>query len=105
MNYEYPDRQQKLFEMWKALLIFICQTQRRLSFSREELRELLVFYQMKPLPLDNVLRQLVKEGHVVEKSKYASQYSSNPKSKENKGFVSKVFGYFFSGKEETPLAN
>lgn len=59
---------------------------------------------MKPLPLDNVLRQLLKEGLIHEKSKFASVYGK-PLPKENDGFVSKVFGYFFSGKQEAPLAN
>lgn len=37
MSYEYPDRQQRLYELWKRLLVFVCRAQRRLTFSRDEL--------------------------------------------------------------------
>lgn len=37
MDYEYPDRQQKLFDMWKRLLLFVCREQRRLIIHRDEL--------------------------------------------------------------------
>ena len=38
----------------------VCRGDGGLSFSRKDLAELLVFYNMKPLPLDNVVRQLEK---------------------------------------------
>lgn len=64
MSYEYPAQQHKTYELWKRLLVFVCVAERKLTFSRKYLSELLVFYGMKPLPLDAILRQLVKEGSV-----------------------------------------
>lgn len=73
-------------------------------FSRKALSELLIFYGMKPLPLDNIIRQLVKDRELFEKSKYAQVYEKEEK-KEKEGVVSKVWGYLFSSKVEEALAD
>lgn len=69
MSYEFPEKQQKLYELWKKLLLFVCKAQGRLTFSRRQLAEQLVFYRMKPLPLDPIVRQLLREGHIVDRNK------------------------------------